>query len=324
MKAAVCDRYGPPEVLRVCEVPRPSPRPDEVRIRILASAVTASDIFIRSAHVTARLQIPFRLMMGLTRPRHPIVGFVFSGVIDETGVETKRFLPGDEVYGGTGFRLGAYAEHRCMIESDSRMHGCLALKPHNLSHEEATAAAYGGLLALQYVGKGRIQAGDDVLIYGASGTSGTLAVQLAKSLGARVTGVCSTRNIDFVRSLGADEVLDYTRVDAPPSGVRYAFVLDSVGRLKSSRLEDACMRACGSGGTVRLHRRRRSGAELEASGTAQGTHRVRHGVTDRGCGLLARRHRRSAPSCRGRTQARWGRGHDRVAVPGVDRSPVDR
>ena len=135
MKAAVCDRYGPPEVLRVCEVPRPSPRPDEVRIRILASAVTASDIFIRSAHVTARLQIPFRLMMGLTRPRHPILGFVFSGVIDETGVETTRFQPGDEVYGGTGFRLGAYAEYRCMIESDSRMHGCLALKPCNLSHE---------------------------------------------------------------------------------------------------------------------------------------------------------------------------------------------
>ena len=248
MKAAVCDRYGPPEVLRVCEVPRPSPRPDEVRIRILASAVTASDIFIRSAHVTARLQIPFRLMMGLTRPRHPILGFVFSGVIDETGVETTRFQPGDEVYGGTGFRLGAYAEYRCMIESDSRLHGCLALKPRNVSHQEATAAAYGGLLALQYVDKGRIQAGDDVLIYGASGTSGTLAVQLAKSLGARVTGVCSTRNIDFVRSLGADEVLDYTRVDAPPSGVRYAFVLDSVGRLKSSRLKDACRRALAPGG----------------------------------------------------------------------------
>ena len=248
MKAAVCDRYGPPEVLRVCEVPKPSPRPNEVRIRILASAVTASDIFIRSARVTARLQIPFRLMMGLTRPRHPIVGFVFSGVIDETGVETTRFQPGDEVYGGTGFRLGAYAEYRCMIESDSRLHGCLALKPRNLSHQEATAAAYGGLLALQYVDKGRIQAGDDVLIYGASGTSGTLAVQLAKSRGARVTAVCSTRNIDFVRSLGADEVLDYTRVDAPPSGVRYAFVLDSVGKLKSSRLKDACMRALAPGG----------------------------------------------------------------------------
>jgi NADPH:quinone reductase-like Zn-dependent oxidoreductase len=248
MKAAVCDRYGPPEVLHIRQVPRPAPRPDEVRIRILASAVTASDIFIRSAHVTARLQVPFRLTMGLTRPRHPILGFVFSGVIDETGVETTRFRPGDEVYGGTGFWLGAYAEYRCMIESDSRLHGCLALKPRNLNHEEATAAAYGGLLALQYVDKGRIAAGDDVLVYGASGTSGVLAVQRARSLGARVTGVCGTRNIDFVRSLGANEVLDYTRADAPPSGASYAFVLDSVGRQKSSRLKDACRRALAPGG----------------------------------------------------------------------------
>jgi NADPH:quinone reductase-like Zn-dependent oxidoreductase len=248
MKAAVCDRYGPPEVLRVCEVPRPSPRPDEVRIRILASAVTASDIFIRSARVTARLQIPFRLMMGLTRPRHPILGFVFSGVIDETGVETTRSQPGDEVYGGTGFRLGAYAEYRCMVETDSRVHGCLALKPDNLTHELATAAFYGGLLALQYVDRGGIRPGQHVLVYGASGTSGTMAVQYARSLGARVTGVCSTKNVDLVRSLGADHVLDYTRVDAPPAGARYAFVLDSVGGAKSSPLKQACRRALEPGG----------------------------------------------------------------------------
>jgi len=248
MKAVVCDRYGPPEVLHVTHVPRPAPRPDEVRIRILASAVTASDIFIRSAHVTARLQIPFRLMMGLTRPRHPILGFVFSGVVDETGMKTTRFQPGDEVFGGTGFRLGAYAEYRCMPESDSKTHGCLARTPRNLSHEQATAAAYGGLLALQYVDKCRIQSGDHVLVYGASGTSGTLAVQYAKRLGARVTGVCSTRNLDLVRSLGADDVLDYTRVDAPPLGAAFDVVLDSVGGLKTSRLKDACRRALAPGG----------------------------------------------------------------------------
>ena len=182
MTAVVSDRYGPPEVLRVCQVPTPSPRPDEVRVRILASAVTASDIFIRSAHVSARLQVPFRLMMGVTRPRHPILGFVFSGVIDQAGAQTSRFAPGDAVYGGTGFRLGAYAEYRCMIETDSRTDGTLALKPTNLTHEQATAAAYGGLLALQYVDKGRVQPGQDVLIYGASGTSGTMAIQYAKSL----------------------------------------------------------------------------------------------------------------------------------------------
>jgi NADPH:quinone reductase-like Zn-dependent oxidoreductase len=214
-----------------------------VRVRIVASAVTASDIFIRSGNLPARVQVPFRLMMGVTKPRRPILGFVFSGVIDEVGPHTRRFTPGDAVYGGTGLRLGAYAEYRCMIETDSRVHGCLAAKPDNLTHEEATAAFYGGLLALQYVDRGRIQPGQYVLVYGASGTSGTMAVQYARSLGARVTGVCSTKNIDLVRSLGAEEVLDYTRVDAPPPGARYDVVLDSVGRYKSSPLKQACRRS---------------------------------------------------------------------------------
>jgi NADPH:quinone reductase-like Zn-dependent oxidoreductase len=240
MTAVVSDRYGPPEVLRVRQVRTPSPGRDELRIRIIASAVTASDIYIRSANVGARLQVPFRLMMGVTKPRHPILGFIFSGVVDDVGPQISRFKPGDAVFGGTGFRLGAYAQYRCMIETDSRVHGCLAIKPDNLTHEQATAAAYGGLLALQYVDRGGIQPGQNVLVYGASGTSGTLAVQYALSLGARVTGVCSTSNIDLVRSLGAEEVLDYTRVDAPPPGARYAFVLDSVGASKSSPLKRAC------------------------------------------------------------------------------------
>jgi NADPH:quinone reductase-like Zn-dependent oxidoreductase len=248
MTAVLCDRYGPPEVLRLSQVPKPSPKPDEVRVRIVARAVTSSDIFIRSADLPARLQIPFRLMMGVTKPRHPILGFVFSGVIDEVGPQITRFTPGDAVSGGTGFRLGAYAEYRCMIETDSRTHGCLALKPANLTHEEATAAFYGGLLALQYVDRGEIQPGQEVLIYGASGTSGTLAIQYARSLGARVTAVCSARNFDLVRSLGADHVLDYTSVDAPPPGARYALVLDSVGIGKSSPLKEACREALEPGG----------------------------------------------------------------------------
>ena len=248
MTAIVSDRYGPPEVLRVCQVPTPSPRRDEVRIRIIASAVTASDIFIRSANLPARLQVPFRLMMGVTKPRHPIVGFVFSGVVDEAGPQISRFKPGDAVYGGTGFRLGAYAEYRCMIETDSRTHGSLAIKPNNVTHEQATAAAYGGLLALQYVDRGGIQPGQDILIYGASGTSGTIAVQYARSLGARVTAVCGTQHVNLVRSLGAEEVLDYTRVDAPPPAARYAFVLDSVGAAKSSPLKQACRNALEPGG----------------------------------------------------------------------------
>jgi len=249
MKAVTCAKYGPPEVLRLIEVPIPSPEPDQVRIRIHAAGVTMSDIFIRSARVRPLLQIPFRLMMGITKPRAPIVGFVFSGVIDQVGARITRFRLGDEVFCTTGFSLGAYAEYRCMVETDSKQHGCLALKPHNLTHEEATAAAYGGLLALQYCDKGDIKAGDDVLIYGASGTSGTIAVQYAKHLGARVTGVCGPNNVDFVRSLGADAIIDYTKDDAPLSGAHYDFVLDSVGGVKSSPLKKAIREALKPGGS---------------------------------------------------------------------------
>lgn len=249
MKAVTCPKYGPPDVLKLIDMPIPSPEPDQVRVRIHAAGVTMSDIFIRSAQVGLLLQIPFRLMMGITKPRAPIVGFVFSGVIDRVGEHITRFKPGDEVYCTTGFSLGAYAEYRCMAETDSKNHGCLALKPHNLTHAEATAAAYGGLLALQYSDKGNIKAGDDVLIYGASGTSGTIAVQYAKHLDARVTGVCGPHNIDLVRSLGADEVIDYTKNDAPPSGARYNFVLDSVGGVKSSPLKKAVKNALKPGGS---------------------------------------------------------------------------
>jgi NADPH:quinone reductase-like Zn-dependent oxidoreductase len=148
----------------------------------------------------------------------------------------------------TGFRLGAYAEYRCMPEVDSRHDGCLARKPANLTHEEATAAVYGGSLALQYVDKAAVHPGDDVLVYGASGTSGTIAVQYAKSLGARVTGVGSTHHLDLVTSLGADEVLDYACVESPPPGTRYTAMIDSVGRAKSSTLKVACRRALGPHG----------------------------------------------------------------------------
>jgi NADPH:quinone reductase-like Zn-dependent oxidoreductase len=249
MKAVACPKYGPPDVLRLVDVPVPSPTPDQVRIRIHAAGVTMSDVFIRSARVRPLLQIPFRLMMGVTRPRAPIVGFVFSGVIDQVGANVSRFKRGDEVYCTTGFSLGAYAEYRCMGVLDSKNHGCLALKPRNVTHEEATAAAYGGLLALQYSDKGSIREGDDVLIYGASGTSGTIAVQYAKHLGARVTGVCGPHNVDLVKSLGVDEIIDYTRSDAPPAGARYDFVLDSVGGAKSSPLKEAVKAALKPGGS---------------------------------------------------------------------------
>lgn len=239
MRAIVCPRYGGPDVLELREVEQPSPKDDEVCIRIMATAVTASDIFIRGSDIPLRFRIPMRLMMGITRPRRPIIGLVLAGVVVSAGRDTTRFKPGDQVYGLTGFGLGAYAEYKSMKETDSK-HGCLALKPANLTCEEATAAAYGGLLALQYMGRGDIRPGQRVLVYGASSTSGTTAVQWAKHLGAEVTGVCSTANLDLVKSLGADTVIDYTKVDALEPNDRYDFVLDAVGKAKTSRLKESC------------------------------------------------------------------------------------
>ena len=239
MRAIVCTRYGGPDVLELREVEQPTPKDDEVCIRIMATAVTASDIFIRSSDVPLRLRIPMRLMLGVTRPRRPIIGLVLAGEIASVGRDTTRFKPGDQVYGLTGFGLGAYAEYKCMKETDSK-HGCLALKPENLTYEESTVAAYGGLLALQFMERGDIQPGQRVLVYGASGTSGTMAVQYAKHLGAEVTAVCSTPNLELVQSLGADAAIDYTKVDALEPGDRYDFVLDAVGKAKTSRLKESC------------------------------------------------------------------------------------
>jgi len=239
MRAVVCPRYGGPEVLELREVERPSPKDDEVCIRVKATAVTASDIFIRGSDIPLRFRIPMRLMIGVTRPRKPVIGLVLAGDVESVGRDVKRFAPGDEVYGLTGFGLGAYAEYKCMKATDSK-HGCLALKPANVTYEESTVAAYGGLLALQFMDRGAIQPGQRVLVYGASSTSGTTAVQYAKHLGAEVTGVCSTGNLELVRSLGADHVIDYTKVDALEPGDRYDFALDAVGKAKTSKLKDSC------------------------------------------------------------------------------------
>ena len=247
MKAIVCTKYGPPEVLQLKEVEKPIPKDNEVLIKIYASAVTASDIFIRSSDLPLQFLIPMRLMLGLTKPRKSIIGLVLAGEIESTGKNIKRFKTGDQVYGLTGFGLGAYAEYKCMQEIDS-MHGCLALKPTNISYEEATVAAYGGLLAFQYIENGNIQRGQNVLIYGASGSSGTTAIQYAKYLGAKVTAVCSTTNFDLVKSLGADTIIDYTKVDVIDSGVQYDFILDAVGKMKTSKLKEACKKALAHGG----------------------------------------------------------------------------
>lgn len=247
MKAYHCTKYGAPEVLKLIETKKPVPKDDEVLIKIHATAVTASDIFIRSSNIPLKVRIPMRLMIGITKPRKSIIGLVLSGEIEQIGSRIKRFKVGDEVYGLTGFGLGCYAKYKCMKEKDS-MHGCLAIKPSAISHEEATAAAYGGLLAFQYMERGNIQKGQKVLIYGASGTTGTMAIQFAKYLGAEVTAVCSTGNIELVKSLGADEAIDYTRVDSFDSNRAFDFIFDAVGKSKTSKLKESSRKTLVKGG----------------------------------------------------------------------------
>lgn len=242
MKAVICTKYGPPEVLQLGEAKKPVPKDNEVLIKIFATAVTQSDIFLRGSEFPLLHWLPLRLIIGLTKPRNPILGVVLSGEIESAGKKVKRFQKGDQVYGFSGFALGTYAEYKCMSEQDS-IQGCLTIKPSNLTHEEAAAAAYGGLLALQYLERGNIERGQRVLIYGASGSIGTTAIQVVKHLGAEVTAVCSSANLELVRSLGADKVIDYTNVDSVDENDKYHLVLDAVGTRKTSKLKEACKKA---------------------------------------------------------------------------------
>jgi len=238
MKAIVCTKYGPPEVLQFQEVEKPTPRNNEVGIKIFATAVTASDCIIRGFKASRRRWIPGRLLLGLTKPRKSILGLVLAGEIVTVGKDVKRFQRGDRVYAFTGLRFGAYAEYTCLLEDS-----VIALMPSNLSYEEAAAIPFGGLLALHFLRKGEIQSGQKVLIYGASGAIGTAAVQLARHFGANVTGVCSASNLELVKSLGAEQVIDYTNESVTNRGELYDFVFDAVGKRKSSPLKVQCQTA---------------------------------------------------------------------------------
>lgn len=236
MKAAVCTRYGPPEVLQVREVDDPSPGSNDVVIRIRAAAVTASDVFIRSAIPSGRLVmgLMLRVFVGFRRPRHPILGAVLAGEIESIGKNVTRFRVGERVWAFTLLRFGCYAQ-RIRLPETTKL---LAPAPSNLTDDEAAAIPYGALLALYFLRKARIQRGEQVLVYGASGAIGTAATQIAKHFGGTVTAVCSTANLDLVRSLGADAVLDYTK-EKIPEGAQYDVVFDAVGRRKTSPLKEA-------------------------------------------------------------------------------------
>jgi NADPH:quinone reductase-like Zn-dependent oxidoreductase len=244
MKAIVCTRYGPPEVLQLQEVEKPIPKQNEVLIKICATAVTASDCIIRGFKVPPSLWLPMGLAIGFTKPRKSILGMVLAGEIEAVGKAVRGFERGNQVYAFNILRFGAYAEYTCLPENS-----VLAAKPSNITYEEAAAIPYGGLLALHFLRQGQIQSGQHVLIYGASGAVGTAAVQLARSFGATVTGVCSSTHVALVQSLGAEHVLDYTKEERTPIGAHYDLIFDAVGKAKSSPLKVQCKEALTPNGT---------------------------------------------------------------------------
>jgi len=239
MRAIVYDHYGPPEVLRLAEVERPVPGDDDVLVRVRATTVTAADFRCRSFTVPRSFWIPARLALGVLRPRRPILGVELAGDIEETGKHVTRFKQGEAVFAATLMRLGAYAEYACVSQ-----HGVIAPKPTNMTYEEAAAVPVGARAAWHFLKQAKLEPGQKVLVYGASGSVGTFAVQLAKYQGAEVTAVCSGANLELVKSLGADDALDYTKESFAAKGAIYDVIFVAVDKVG---FRD-CMTALKAGG----------------------------------------------------------------------------
>ena len=226
MKAMICTQYGPAEVLQLAEVEKPAPKAAEVLVRINATSVTSGDCRIRGLNVPTGFGILVRLTFGFRRPRKAVLGMNLAGVIESVGDSVNVFKVGDQVFGTSGMNLGAYAEYICLPENS-----VLAIKPKNMSDEQAAALPFGTLSALSFLrDKGKIESGQNVLIYGASGSVGSAAVQLARYFGATVTAVCSAANVEMVKELGAQRLIDYNKEDFTQLGEQYDIVFDTVGK----------------------------------------------------------------------------------------------
>jgi NADPH:quinone reductase-like Zn-dependent oxidoreductase len=239
MRAIVYKKYGPPEVLQLAEVEKPVPQDQEVLVKIHATTVTAGDCRVRSFTIPPAFWLPARISLGVKSPKKPILGLELAGEIESVGKDVKRFKKGDQVFAATLIDFGAYAEYKSLPED-----AAIAIKPSNLTYEEAAALPIAARTALHYVRKANIRKGQNVLVYGASGSVGTYAVQLARYFGAQVTGVSSTANLELVKTLGAYKVIDYTKEDFSDSGETYDVIFEAVDKSSFS----ACMKALQDGG----------------------------------------------------------------------------
>ena len=234
MKAIIWTKYGPPDVLQLREIEKPAPKDDEVLIRIYATTVTAGDCELRSLQLPLYFSLPMRMWLGFRKPRGTTIpGTELAGEIEATGKDVRLFKEGDQVFGSTGLRFGAYAQYSCLPEKPEE--GVLATKPANMTYAEAATVPFGGMDALHFLRKANIQPGQKILINGAGGSIGTFAVQLARYFGAEVTGVDTPGKLDMLRSIGAQQVIDFTQEDFTKSGETYDVIFDVVGKSSFSR-----------------------------------------------------------------------------------------